>query len=938
MTTIPPADAGLTHPETDASEIESDKGIMNREEMTMSSSQCGSVSPMNTPVSDRPAVINDFEAANPKDEIIAQKHSTQSDEKLQQSSTVLSMESNEIDITRDQNAASTCDTLSRVRQGLREGRFEIPPFKSHDYDDTTHPAGTCRFPSIPQQLYLSPLRRRFDLSHLLPDRSLPFNCQIMEHVKSWAELGTRIEDDARRKEVLDHVFDVLQKAWFEALRLGYDSGISAPDSGKRRQRPPMAPTSGKRQLNLGQLPPLARPRQRKVEPSKLPIFVSESYKNSQFWGVTAGELKQAGISENRVRKRAATDLSAGDELLQEVLDDLETEDISETDWRRTEEVTPLNPLGRDLLHYSLFEVQMSRRSLNNLEGLYVRFTTKQQKLNTQKRIDEETKRHNLFLALALEVNDRAETTSSMSPESVDQEGYNLGRQFPDTGKKNSAVGIPLIDFMEKVVAVTNIGELRRLASSGSFIVPEFVSDTDILFTDSQSDEEIARTALRDLLQDIHSINSLSTAAEQAAGDPERHLRLETETAQLEKRITEKRSLLADLFSSLKHQSLKTDNDNDASKDVEMGGFHDDAQVLILGECATTSENFSKDSHETKSSDSISTNTNDQEEVDADRVECPQTPLAKHDHDATMEPCPPCLPPAGSKDEDIHVASPSSSQGEQASETRNQFDGKQLNNIISKALEEQAGNQSLVVKLRYPKGFDPDKLTSEKVFNHKGFRYRYTRASSLAERREMDEYLGSYVRQTCECPVPNFRFGRYEALCHPADPSRKTIIHGIWDNSDGSKAEEAEWFYGGGADCQPPAVQHDHNLWMKTWRQSTTGEGEGESDAQAQQGPEPDQPQLVNKNLKNVLKIKIKTKPNANIGKRRKMRPGSQSRARPLPASPLSQSVTTSSTKARKRARSASAGRPRSKRHAGKQVKYTEVDGGVDDDDEFVPSD
>ncbi|KAL6250676.1 hypothetical protein RBB50_002979 [Rhinocladiella similis] len=934
MSTLTPVHAGSTRLETDPDEIESCKGMMDRKETAKSPSQGGSASLTDDSMSDRAAIINHSEAANPRTPIIAENHSPQSGGLPQHSSPVLTMECYETNITTDQNDANAGDTLNRVRQDLREGRFEIPPFKIREFDVTTQ-AGTRQFSSLPEQLYLSPLRRRFDLSHLLPDRNLPFNGQIMEHVKSWAELGSRIEDDTRRKEVLDHVFEVLQKAWFEALRLGYDPGMPISNSGKRRQRMPTAPSAVKRQPNLDQLPPLARQRQKKdVEPSKLPIFVSGSYKNSQLWGVTAGELEQAGISESRVRERAATDLSAGDALLQEVLDDLNTEEISKPDWLRTEEITPLNPLGRDILLYSLFEVQMSRRSLNHLEGLYVRFTTKQQKVNTQKRIDDETKRHNLFLALALEVNDQAETSSLMSLERRDEGELCLSRQFPDTGNEGSGVESPLFDFMERIVAVANMGDLRQLVSSGSLVLPEHISDTNSLFADTPSDEENARHVSREILQNVQSVNSLFTDVERAAGNAEKHLLLQTEIGELEKRIADNKSLLADLLSSLKHQLLNASKENDSRGDIEMESLQDNTENLKLGECATTRKDISKVSHETKSSFSASTNSKDAEDVDASQPEYPQTPQAKYDHAVTMETCSPFAPPLGSSDENIPNASRSSYEDGKVQETCSGSAGEEDGDPVQ-GLEEQVRCQSLVVNLRAPKGFDPDELTSEKVFNHMGFSYRYTRTSSLAERREMDECLDSYVRQTRKGPVPNFRFRRYEALCHPADPLRKTIIHGIWDNRDGSKAEGAEWFYDGDGDCQPPAIEYDHKPWMELWKEGTTGGGEGNSDAKVHQAPEPEQPQTVNKNFKNVLKIKLKTRPDANIGKRRKMQPKRQSRKGPPSASPLSQSVTASTTKGQKRARSASAGRPRPKRQAGKQIKYTEFDG---DDDEFVPSD
>ncbi|KIW21276.1 hypothetical protein PV08_01856 [Exophiala spinifera] len=939
VSTLPPASAGLDPSETDPDKIESFEGIVNGTERTVSFFQSGPDSPTDNSTSDLPTAISHSKVANPREHIILEGQSTQPDGKLQRCSPLFTMERSEIGIGMDLNAANTGDGPSRIRQDLQQGRFEIPPLKNQNFDFNAPPTGTHQSPSTPRQLYLSPLRRRFDMSHLLPDRNLPFNLQIMEHVKSWAELGTRIEDDTRRKEVLDHVFEVLQKAWFEALRLGYDPGTPIPESGKRRQRMSVAPTLVKSQHNLHLPPPIARPRQRKdVEPSKLPIFVSGSYKNSQLWGVTAGELEQAGVSENRVRERAIADLSSGDELLQEVLEDLDTEEISKTDWLRTEEVTPLNPLGRNILLYTLFEVQMSRRSLDHLQSLYAQFTTKQQKANTQKRIDEEMKRHNLFLALALEVTDHPGTSSSGSPESEHEGESHLDKQFPDSGVGYSAAGDPLIEAVEKVVALASTPELGQLVCSMSVVLPEHVLDTaNTANTDTLSDKERARCALREILQDIQSIQALSSDAEDTAANSKRHLYLQTEIAELEKNVSNNKKLLADLLPGLKDSLPRVDEESHVPVDIEMGGLQDNAEHSLSGEAATRSEPNSGTSLETTSSAGAPTSVQDLEDVDADLMEHPQLGQAKHDHATIVEPCPSALTRTGSSEQNTSSAIPDSSLEAQPVERYSRVPS-QGHEESAHVVQERALGQSLVVRMLVCKGFDPTEFTSEKVFEHGGFSYRYTRASSLSERRAMDEYLDSYIRRHRKSPT----HGHYDALCHPADPERRTVVHGIWNNKSGGKADGSEWFYDGDGDCQPPAVEYNHKRSaVKSRAEAETASGEeGASDVvEGRPGtlPEREPPRLVNKNFKNVLKIKLKTRPDANIGKRRQMQNNKRrSRAGPLPASPLSRSMTASTTRPPKRARSASAGRRRSKRHAGKQATSTEVDGNTDD--EYVPSD
>jgi hypothetical protein len=254
-------------------------------------------------------------------------------------------------------------------------------------------------------------------------------------------------------------------------------------------------------------------------------------------------------------------------------------------------------------------------------------------------------------------------------------------------------------------------------------------------------------------------------------------------------------------------------------------------------------------------------------------------------------------------------------------------------------EEQVGKRSMVVKLRVPNSFDPLELTSEKVFVQKGFRYRYTRSSTIAQRRAMDEVLDSFVRG--KRLDTNWRFGRYEALCDPKDPERTTIIHGIWDNKDGSMAEGAEWFYDGNGDCRPPLIEYAGGRVIE----SADDKGEGEPDPNSDYQEHEHEPIIVNKHHKNVLKLTINKRNNAKVGKRRKEQQQQQPKWRTartggvLPASPLSQSVSasafTTTTRASRSAPASEASKPRPKRQSAKAKRASyQFDG--DSDDEFMP--
>ncbi|KIX01419.1 uncharacterized protein Z518_09145 [Rhinocladiella mackenziei CBS 650.93] len=91
---------------------------------------------------------------------------------------------------------------------------------------------------------------------------------------------------------------------------------------------------------------------------------------------------------------------------------------------------------------------------------------------------------------------------------------------------------------------------------------------------------------------------------------------------------------------------------------------------------------------------------------------------------------------------------------------------------------QLNGRSLIVALRASPTFNPAELSSDTLFSHqRGFKYRYTRNSTLAQRRSMDEPLDTYIRDWSKTSA---WYGRYEVLTHPDDPERPGIIHGIWD--------------------------------------------------------------------------------------------------------------------------------------------------------------
>ncbi|KAK4940517.1 hypothetical protein LTR10_019391 [Elasticomyces elasticus] len=645
------------------------------------------------------------------------------------------------------------DTLTLIREDLAAGHFNIPDINGQHIDHESPPPGTYRFPRASSPYYESLHRRRFSRTHLLPDSSLPFNSQVMEHVKDWAQLASTIQDEAKRKEVLDHVFEVLQKVWFEALRIGYDPGAIS-DNG---------------------LPPVTRAKPRKeIDPMKTPIFISRSYKQSELWAVTAGELEEAGVSENRVRRRAAGDLDLGDALLQEVLVDCEGV-ISKEDWYAVMERSELNPTGRSLFLYALFEVQWSRYSLEKLQKLYKKFHTRQQKENTQKRIDAEQERHDLFMALALEVNERTGSSRSPSP-------------------------TPNQDRPKEVIEVDQNSDPHATLSAESGPDDVDIDTTELSTTPGLMSNEAESTAVLHI-----TVGSDSGAA--SPTDLKRPLSLE---------VAEEKELLP-LTKKLK----SLESHPDTSRDVSIMS----------------------------------------EKLDPTRQ--------------------PVYPP--------HEGLAQEDQG------------------FRRSTRKQSKKQLCLVTLHIPGGFNPADFSSEKVFSYKGFDYRYTRSSTLTQRRSMDEALHNYVQSWIKPQKGldlTWRFGKYEALGGPHDDERKTVIHGFWDNKDGSKVEGAEWFYEGDGEWQPSVEVEAQQPMARGFIDD--GDDDVLEEEEEEDAPAVPKITLVNKHLKNAIQErrshgKRKTR---NSGKKSKEKSKKRGRVGSLPApSPLSQTVSSATSSSNKNSRS-----------------------------------
>ncbi|ETI25713.1 hypothetical protein G647_02487 [Cladophialophora carrionii CBS 160.54] len=674
-----------------------------------------------------------------------------------------------------------------IRKALQSGVLDIPPFKpANDTSLSADKRITYQLPpALLESDYISTYRKLFDRSALVPDSNLPLSSQIMGFCPIWAMWIAEIAEEAKREKLLDRVFDMATKAWFEALRLGYK-----PDTGGAETATPRTPA--KRPVLPGEDIPSGlrgRPRPKKeTDPLQMPVLTAFSHKDGPRWPITAGELQAAGISMTRLQRRAAdkSDLvEAGDELLRKVLQ-MYNGQIAARDWFDVEERTKLNPLGRDLQVYCLYEVLKSRDSIAQLRSYFAKFKTVKQKENTQRRIDEEQERQDLFAALALELeedNPRS-PTPSVFPSTSTREGSVSSAHMTKTAEISDLDRFrSLVNAIESTLKDSNFADMITTFELYGMSEGDLISSTP--FEDISSDFDRCQRVMQEMLFDARDwLKLLQNGQAQ-----------DVNIQELEMQINKKKEILRGVYPSLLAEldAAKTAvGDDDAAASVVEDEFvssdNDELMTEVPESAPTGSTKRSLDAEADDALGTQSPDTKKQKTVDEERALRIEVPA-----------------PLVQLGVDERDGGPFASTGATAP-------------TIELPASNSLQQPSLLVKLRTRPGFDPETLTSTKIFYQDGFRYRYSPESTLAQRFSINDTLRSYIgRCTQQHISPNneWRYGRYQGLIHVDDPSRTTIVHGVWDLEDGSQPAGFERFYNG--DAEYTAVLED------TFMSETDGE-------------------------------------------------------------------------------------------------------------------
>ncbi|KIW65847.1 hypothetical protein PV04_08068 [Phialophora macrospora] len=661
-----------------------------------------------------------------------------------------------------------------IRKELQSGNLNIPPFKpAGDADMSADNRVTYQFPPALLDLdYVSKHRRRFDRSALLPDINLPMSSQIMGYTQSWAMWIAEIPEEEKREKLLDQVFNMATKAWFEALRLAYK-----PDVGSAESTAPRTPT--KRHVVQGEDIPSGlrgRPRPKKeTDPLQMPVLTAFSHRDGPRWAITAGELQGVGISKTRLQRRAADKANlaeAGDGLLEKILE-VYNGRIAATDWFDVQEKTKLNPLGRDLQVYCLYEVLKSRYSIAQLEGYFVKFKTAKQKENTQKRIDEERGRQDLFMALALELeedNPRS-PTPSVSFSASTREGSVSSVHMTNTVEIFDLDQLQsLVDAIESTLKETSLAGIISNLEQYGILEGDMISSRS--FSGNSSSSDRCKHIMREML--LYAREWLTLSQNGEAKNVDIAARIQEVEMQINKGKEILGGILPSLLAELDAARTVVDADDAIAEAADNAVVPSEKNVL-MAEVPRSAPEPAKRPRTPEEGDALvpqtpvtkKQKTGDQEK--ASQVEAPGTFVRRSVEEREKQP--PLSPSAGVRSSESTASS-------------------------------NVQQPSLLVKLHVQPGFDPEKFTSTQVFHEDGFSYRYARESTLAQRVSVNDTLRNYIshrNQQHENSNSEWTFGKYQGIADRDDKTRATIVHGVWDLKDGSRPAGFERFYIGDAD-------------------------------------------------------------------------------------------------------------------------------------------
>ena len=504
-------------------------------------------------------------------------------------------------------------------------------------------------------------------------------------------------------------------------------------------------------------------KKRPVDPRAEVVIDTKRNRNTSQNVITIGEIEEAGVSFDKVKQRVDLgDLSGGDMLMRRTLEEYGREDqLDDTDWLGGGQRTAYNPRGRDLQAYCLWEVQEAVGEMHMLERLLLTFKMEIQRKNTRVRIADEQRRHDLCLALALELDSKVQYDTQDDSDALED---------ADDAQAHSRDEDSEIEYQGQIEHPSDKeSDLQHVRSSMESTIevrhPDIHENAPGQFLNVSPEKR----ALIDITRDL----AMVTQPETPSTDNLKRSIGEVESEEVSTCIMEHSS------------SRKTDQHQETpTKRVkQVDGSPRASQAGDLVEADPKEEDFpivdDVEGYPTKADILAAMPRDGWKFMDVVRFHNKDDIFAK------------LLRSVAYSDMEKGRWFPRTPQASAMN-----LDG---------AVPVRNGHHAYIVSMPYKSALNPEDYTTQGLHNTKGFRWRYFPGTSAVTRAAAKEHVEDYVdiiiARDHRCAVdprlvPTSRYGGYEQICDPGDRERTTTVHGIWDTKQGHRVPGNEWFYKG----------------------------------------------------------------------------------------------------------------------------------------------
>ena len=588
---------------------------------------------------------------------------------------------------------------------------------------------------------------------VLPPPTAPVYLQVLTYIQRFTLWCAKIEDKERWEQMTTYLGEKMEKVWMQAMRDGFIPQDWDDDAEIRAR-------IGEEHL-AAQEAQLKAQKKRPVDPRAEVVIDTKRGKNTSQNVITIGEIEEAGVSFDMVKQRVDIgDLSGGDFLMRRTLQEYGREDqLDSTDWLGGVQRTAYNPRGRDLQAYCLWEVQQSVDEMHMLERLILTFKMEVQRKNTRARIADEQRRHDLCLALALELDSKVQYDNQDDDDALD-DADSTQAHIQDEDSE--------IEYQGRIEHPSEkVYNSQHIHSYTESTIEVHYPDTH----ENHPGQSLNVSPEKEALLDITGDPAMVTPPQTPAKDRLKRSITEVETEEVS--ITE--------CSSSTYTDRQQETSTKRAKQVERSPRA--SQAGDFAEADPKEEDFpivdDVEGYPTKA-DILAAMPRDGWKF-ADVVEY-------HKKDDTFAKL---LRSVAYSDMEKGRWFPRTPQASAMN-----LDG---------AVPVRNGHHAYIVSMPYKSPLNPEDYTTQGIHHTRGFRWRYFPGTSIIERAEAKDHVEAYVdsiidrdKQTAEDPklVPSSRYGGYEQICDPADPTRKTMIHGIWDTKQSQLVPGNEWFYKG----------------------------------------------------------------------------------------------------------------------------------------------